>query len=95
MCGAPTATHPPAGIGSSLRLDKSGGTAALIWTASPADPTHDAAAFYTVHASAAPASGFGAADTTTGLSYSEPLAGGDRFFLVSATNAVGTSGDGP
>ena len=86
----PVGINAPNSIGDNLLLGKST-TADLQWTASPVDGAHDAAVFYKVWVSAAPAGGFLAKENPTATSASRPLAGGDEYYLINALNGGGSS----
>jgi hypothetical protein len=95
QCDVLGVAQPPNGIGSTLLLAKSGSDAALSWTASPVDGTHDAAAYYRLNVSATPDAGFAVNDTRTETSDARPLVGPTEFYVIVAVNAAGTSGDEP
>ena len=94
VCDSLGVTDPPNSIGGSLRVASSG-TADITWTASPVDGSHSAAAYYELFVSGSSASGFSVDDTVTGLVSSRPLTGPSEYYLLTAVNAAGTSGDEP
>lgn len=85
----------PNDVGSTLFVNKSGSDAELIWTAPPADATHDPAAYYRVRVSGAPDGGFTVEHETRETSVLRPLTDPGGFFLVSAVNAAGESEEVP
>ncbi len=93
-CAATGIENPPLGIGDTLRITGKT-TLTLTWQASPTDPTHDAAAWYELHRSSAPAGGFTAQDTTTETSLAQNPEGLIEYFRITAHNASGESDDKP
>ena len=67
----------------------------LIKTLLLMDGAHDAAVYYEVHVSGLPAAGFATLDAPMATQSTRPLAGPDEFYLITAANAGGTSGDEP
>jgi len=86
---------PPNGIGDTLRVGKQVGMLALSWQAAPVDVSHDGAAYYEVYESGAPDAGFAVVDTAAVLQANQSLDPPSAFYLVSAVNSAGTSGDEP
>jgi hypothetical protein len=86
---------PPNGIGDTLRVSKTGSEADLSWAASPADGTHDGAAYYELWVSGSPDVDFAIADTTTGTAHDRIATADVEYYRVSAVNPAGTSGDEP
>ncbi len=95
VCAPSGATHPPNGVGNSLRVTRSGGDVLVSWEAPLADPSHDSAAFYRLHVSTRPDSGFAVEDTATLTETKRASGGTPEYYLISAANAAGTSGDEP
>ena len=95
----PGETKLPNKVGNTLFVTRQASDVALSWTAPVIDATHDAARFYTVFISPAPAGGFAASGEPTAASWRDvdavPAAVGNRFYLISAKNAAGTSGEEP
>lgn len=95
----PTETRTPNPVGGTLLVTRVGGDVKLSWTAPGSDATHDPARFYPIYRSAAPTTGFASIGEATVPSYRDPDQGvaavGSRFYLVSAKNAAGTSGEEP
>jgi hypothetical protein len=94
ICDALGVANPPNGIGDTLRVGK-GEAMDLVWQASPTDPSHDGAAYYEIYASSAPDGGFASVDTVTSTYATRPLDAIDEYYLLTAVNVVGTSGDEP
>jgi hypothetical protein len=92
-------TRTPNPVGGTLLVTRVGGDVKLSWTAPGSDATHDPARFYPIYRSAAPTTGFASIGEATVPSYRDPDQGvaavGSRFYLVSAKNAAGTSGEEP
>ena len=59
------------------------------------DGSHSGAAYYELFVSGSSASGFSVDDTVTGLISSRPFTGPSEYYLLTAVNAAGTSGDEP
>jgi hypothetical protein len=95
VCDLPGVDNPPNGIGDTLRIDRSAGSVALTWQASPVDGAHDGAAYYELFSSSAAAGGFALIDTATGTSILNPLEPVTEYYLLTAVNPAGTSGDEP
>ncbi len=90
---------PPDAVGPTLRLRRDGSDLRLEWSAPPAGPSRDPARFYPVWRSARADGGFGMIGEPTAPFLVEPDGGlplgGHGFFLVSARNAAGESGEAP
>ena len=95
VCDALGVTMAPNGVGATLMVTKSEASADLVWTASPVDGDHNAAAYYELFVSAMPIGAFHLADTSASTQASRALAGENECYLVTAVNAAGTSGDEP
>ncbi|MFN7966932.1 MAG: M14 family zinc carboxypeptidase [Acidobacteriota bacterium] len=95
----PGETKLPNQVGNSLLVSRLGTDVALRWTAPSVDGTHDAARFYPVFISLSPSSGFATNGEPTATQWRDADAAaaalGNRFYLVSAKNAAGTSGEEP
>jgi len=86
---------PPNGIGDTLRVNKSAGSAEIVWQASPVDTSHDGAAYYELFVSFAPDGGFSVGGTATVTTALRPPAPMTEFYKLVAVNPAGTSGDEP
>jgi hypothetical protein len=95
QCDPTGVTQSPNGVGSSLRIAKSGDEALLTWSPSAIDPAHDGAAYYRVFVSMVWDSGYLVEDTATTTSATRPLARPSEFYRIVSVNAAGTSGDEP
>jgi len=96
VCDPLGVANSPNGVGDSVRLAKVSGDAEISWQASTIDPTHDGAAYYKVFVSGAPDGGFAVDDTATEVRSTRSLAGMPReYYMVTAVNSAGTSGDEP
>ena len=95
VCDPLGVVNPPNGVGDTVRLAKTGGEAEIAWQASLVDPSHEGAACYELWVSSIPIGGFGAVDTAAATSSTRTLDPSDEYYLVSAVNAAGTSGDEP
>jgi hypothetical protein len=82
-------------VGDTLVVDKADGAIELSWQASPVDGSHGGAAYYELFASVAPDTGYGLSDTCAGTSMTRSLVPENEYYLVSAVNSAGTSGDEP
>jgi hypothetical protein len=91
------AADAPNPVGNTVRASRKDDSVRLDWTAPPADALHDPATTYRVHRSGAPSGGFGPAHTTTAPVHVDvgAAAGADAYYLVSAANGGGTSGEEP
>jgi len=87
--------HPPNPVGDSLRVARAAGDALLSWDPSPVDATHDVPAYYRLHSSTEPDAGFSITDTTTSTGTTRALESVTEYYLITAVNAAGTSGDEP
>jgi hypothetical protein len=94
-CDALGVANPPNGIGASLRVEKTDGSAELSWLAAAIDSSHDGAAYYSIYSSGAPDSGFSVATTATATVRERALDAVTEYYLISSVNAAGTSGDEP
>jgi len=96
-CNPSGVAAAPNMIGDTLRAARGSTQVSLTWTASPIDGSHDGAAYYRLYVSAAPDAGFGVEDTTVGTVADRALAGSpaDEYYLVTAVNEAGDSGDTP
>ena len=90
----PNGIKSPNEVGNTLFVGKTA-TVDLSWTAPAVDPGHDAAVFYKVWVSGAPAGGFVARETPMIPSAGRPLTGPTEFYLVSASNGGGSSSEAP
>jgi hypothetical protein len=95
VCDPLSAVNPPNGVGDTLRVDKVGGDVEISWNPAPADATHDAAAYYELYVSAAPASGFTVVDTATVTAVMRASGTTSEFYKTSSINPAGSSGDEP
>lgn len=100
-CGGFSATEtlPPDRVGGTLTALRAGRDVELRWLPPPAGAEHGPARFYPVYRSADPRAGFAAlAEPTATLFRDVDAAGawsGTLYYLVSARNAAGSSGDEP
>jgi hypothetical protein len=87
--------NPPNSVGDSLRVAKEDGDALISWDGSPVDPGHDAAAYYCLYVSTEANAGFSITDTATWTGATRALGSLSEYYLVTAVNDAGTSGDEP
>jgi hypothetical protein len=88
----------PNPVGDTLLLDRSGTSVRLTWAAPPADPAHDPPTLYRVWRSTLPSGGFATIASPLDPEYLDAggLEAADPFYyLVSAENTGGTSGEAP
>lgn len=91
-------SHAPHAVGPTLLVTTSGPDVRLLWTAPPADATHDAATFFDVYRAPGTPAGFtiaGAATLGTWRDAGAAAGGTTAFYVVAARNAAGTSGEAP
>ncbi len=87
--------NPPNGIDDTLRVNKQDGNADIVWQASPVDGSHDGAAYYELYVSGTPDVGFAVTDSSAATSAARSLGPITEYYLLSAVNAAGGSGDEP
>jgi hypothetical protein len=94
-----TETMPPAGVEGTLTAVRAGRDVELRWLEPVADGTHGPARFYPVYRSSDPRTGFAAVGEPTATLFRDVDAAGGwngtLYYLVTAKNAAGTSGDEP
>ena len=92
-------TLPPNAVGNTLFVEKRSGDVVLSWQTPPTDAEHDPARFYPTYRSGTPSGGFTLEGEPTTATWHDSDAGGpsggNGFYLVSAKNAAGTSGEEP
>jgi hypothetical protein len=86
-------------VGNTLAVDRSGDDVVLNWTRPPEDAGHDPARFFPVHRSDDPSGGFVEVGEPTECCMHDLDAGAAPgqavYYLVSARNAAGDSGESP
>ncbi|MCP3979118.1 MAG: hypothetical protein GY716_07270 [bacterium] len=89
------AVDPPNPVGPTVEVDKDGSDARLDWAVPAVDAGHDAAVFYRVYVSSGPSGGFATEETPTLPTATRSLGGATEYYLLSAANGGGTSGEDP
>lgn len=89
----------PNPVGAALRAERHGEDVVLRWTSPPADADHDPARFFPVYRSSSPGGGYAVLHEPTEPTLHDAGAAGataaDAYYLVSARNAAGDSGESP
>ncbi len=96
---SPGETRPPNAVGPTLVVQKGGPDLALRWTAPPSDANHDRARSFPVHRSSSCQGDFAVLGAPTEAAWTDggaaAAAYGTLYFVVSAENAAGGSGEAP
>jgi hypothetical protein len=87
----PSGVQAPNPVGWTVTAGTDGSDVRLIWSPPPTDATHDAAVFYEVLVSGAPAGGFAVGETAMSPTATRPLASPSEYYLVTAVNGGGKS----
>jgi hypothetical protein len=86
---------PPNPVGNTLRVDKDGSDTEMSWQVPASDAGHDPAAYYDIHVSGAPDSGFVVEDSTLDTTSRRPIDSPDEYFVVVSVNAAGMGDSTP
>jgi extracellular elastinolytic metalloproteinase len=95
VCNA-ISINPPNPVGNTLVVGRTGANTELLWSVPSTDPLHDAAVYYRVHVSNTPGAEYTMEHAPMIAALSRPPGGsGNEYYLVSAVNGGGASGEDP
>jgi hypothetical protein len=90
-----SAILPPNAVGDTLTLSKTGSTVNFNWGVPSADASHDPAVYFKLHGSDRPMDGFSSIEASTLPSVGISALSSSRYFIISAHNGGGSSGEEP